>query len=293
MDAVNRAAVFKFISKPWIDSELLLAVEAAVQHALRKKTNAKLIHEIGEQNQKLEVLSQNLESEVVSRTQSIEDSRSQAEIKERSVKELVAFVKNLSQVSTAAELYETINQEIWRYHGVLTLYFLFLHGAEKGKIYWTQSRTLHEKTVSPRASHFKDLNIRFNHQDDRQWWVESLKKEPIQLAAIPVRGRESNQNGPLALIFLDHNLKPEMLNQLMDRMTERLQVMTIVLDKILLAEQLIMATEQWQATFSAFSDPIAVVDNQENVIRANRTFYKDKKRQCYEMFDDREEICGG
>ncbi len=290
-EAINRAAVFRFITKPWDEPELLLGVEAAVQHAQRLKMNAQLIHDIGGQNQRMEELSQNLETEVFKRTQNIEESRQQAESKQRSVKELVSFVKNLSRVTSSEELYETLNQELWRYQGVSVLYFMVLEGSERGKVFWTQARTLHEKTFANIPEHFEELSLRFDSEKDLEWWQRQIKKDPMHLAVIPVRGREASK--PLAVIFIDHNLKQEKLSEFLDRITERLQVVSIVLDKILLTEQLLAATQQWQATFSAFHDPIAVVDNQERVIRANKSFFRDKKTQCYEMLDNRTEICDG
>ncbi len=291
-EAINKASVFRFITKPWDEAELVLGIEAAIQHAIRQKVNFQLIQDIGVQNHQLEEFTQNLETEVFKRTQNIEESRLQAESKQRMVKELVSFVKNLSMVASVSDLYEAIHQEMWRFQGVSVLYMLVLEGSEKGKLIWTQSRTLHEKMISEIPSHFSDLSVRTASEKDRIWWQTHIKKDVMQLVAIPIRGREAaTASKPLALIFAEHNLKKEKLGDFLDRITERMQVVSIVLDKILLKEQLVTATHQWEATFSAFNDPIAVVNNQEGVIRANKSFYKEGKTQCYEMLDGRTEIC--
>jgi hypothetical protein len=59
----------------------------------------------------------------------------------------------------------------------------------------------------------------------------------------------------------------------------------------MLRHQLEIAAEQWEATFDGFRDPIAVVDKQEKVIRANKNFFKKGSSRCYEMFDKRTELC--
>src|ERR1700689_410133 len=60
---------------------------------------------------------------------------------------------------------------------------------------------------------------------------------------------------------------------------------------MMLQGQLEEAARQWEATFDGFRDPIAVVDKQEKVIRANKNFFKKGQSRCYQMFDKRSELC--
>lgn len=291
-EAINRASVFRFVTKPWDETELLLGIETAIQHAGRQRTNAHLVQEIGIQNQKLEQLTQNLESEVLARTKGIEESKKMAESKQRSVRELTGFVKNLSRVADIPEMYDVLNQEMRKFFGVSTPYLLLLEGADSGKIFWNQSRALHRKTVSSIPDHFHSLSVRPSSEEDRRWWQKQLKKECRQLLITPIRAREAQISKAAAVLFIEHDLESDQLGIFLERMTERLQPVSIVIDKILLKEQLLAATQQWEATFSGFSDPIAVVDNEERVIRANKKFFGAGAR-CHEMFDNRSDLCVG
>ncbi|MDZ4678106.1 MAG: ATP-binding protein [Oligoflexia bacterium] len=275
-EAVNRASVFRFITKPWDETDLLLGVETAIQHSGRQRTNAHLIHEISAQNRKLEEFTQNLETEVLNRTQGIDESKKMAEGKQRLVRDLTGFVKNLSIVNNVPALYEVIYNELRKFSGVsVPCYMLVLDGNEGGKLYWIQSRTLHERYIKSVPKQFHSLSVRTSSAEDRRWWIEQTKKECHELVAIPVRTREAHASMPAAVLFAEHSLESAQLTEFLDRITERLQPVSIVLDNILLREQLVAATRQWEATFNGFNDPIAVVDQNERVIRANSSFFKE------------------
>ena len=292
-EAINRASVFRFITKPWDETELLLGIETAIQHAGRKRTNSRLAHEIGVQNQKLEQLTQNLESEVIKRTQGIEESRGLAETKQKLVRELTGFVKNLSSVSTIPQLYEVLYFEMTKYQGVSVPHLFVFEEAQRGCLYWMQHENLHEKFIYSIPSHFKSLRLRTDSQQDKQWWQENVKKECRQLVTVPIRAREVPASLPVAIFLVEHDLDNLKLNDFLERITERLQPVSIVLDKMMLHGQLEEAAQQWEATFDGFKDPIAVVDNHERVIRANKNFYRAGHNLCYEMFDNRKELCLG
>jgi signal transduction histidine kinase/FixJ family two-component response regulator len=292
-EAINRASVFRFITKPWDETELVLGIETAIQHSNRRRTNSKLAHEIGVQNQKLEGLTQNLEVEVVKRTERIEESRRMAEFKEKIVRELTTFVKNLSRVSSVPQLYEVIYYEMTKYYGVSVPYLLVFEEGQRGALYWMQHETLHEKQIVEVPSHFESLRLRTSSEEDRKWWQRHIKKELRQLMTIPIRAREAQSALPVALLLIEHDLQSSKLTDFLERMTERLQPVSIVLDKIMLKIQLEGAAQEWEATFNGFRDPIAVVDGQERVVRANKNFHRGGKSRCHEMFDNRPDLCVG
>jgi two-component system NtrC family sensor kinase len=67
-EAINRSEVFRFISKPWNDAQLVLTVKSAFeQHALFDE-NARLFRLTQQQNQELRALNADLEERVAQRT---------------------------------------------------------------------------------------------------------------------------------------------------------------------------------------------------------------------------------
>jgi len=67
-DAINRGAVYKFLTKPWEDELLRANIEEAFQYYEIKIENAKLNQEIREVNEQLQRTNQRLEERVEERT---------------------------------------------------------------------------------------------------------------------------------------------------------------------------------------------------------------------------------
>lgn len=63
-DAINRGAVYKFLTKPWEDELLRANVEEAFQRYEMKIENARLAHELLQANDDLKRINQNLEQHV-------------------------------------------------------------------------------------------------------------------------------------------------------------------------------------------------------------------------------------
>nr|WP_246325415.1 HD domain-containing phosphohydrolase [Dissulfurirhabdus thermomarina] len=73
MDAINKGEVFRFITKPWQESDLVATVrQAALQHFLVTE-NRRLLQVTEEQNQRLQELNARLEEKVLERTRELED----------------------------------------------------------------------------------------------------------------------------------------------------------------------------------------------------------------------------
>ena len=71
IDAINRGAVYRFLTKPWQDEELVATVRQAVSHYQLVTENRRLAALTAQQNEELRDLNQNLEMKVVDRTQKI------------------------------------------------------------------------------------------------------------------------------------------------------------------------------------------------------------------------------
>ncbi|MBI5659279.1 MAG: response regulator [Nitrosomonadales bacterium] len=67
-DAINRGAIYKFLTKPWEDDLLRANVEEAFLHHELKRENARLNRELQEANEKLLLINQELEQRVEEKT---------------------------------------------------------------------------------------------------------------------------------------------------------------------------------------------------------------------------------
>lgn len=70
-DSVNHGAIFKFLTKPWDDEQLLAQVREAFQYHEMRQENARLSAELRDVNDALALLNQNLERRVDDQTRSL------------------------------------------------------------------------------------------------------------------------------------------------------------------------------------------------------------------------------
>jgi two-component system NtrC family sensor kinase len=80
----------------------------------------------------------------------------------------------------------------------------------------------------------------------------------------------------------------------MEFLTERLQAFSIAIEKLLLEEDLTQISSLWESTFDSVSSPVAIIDSNFNLLRANKHFFKElngEKIKCHQAFKNQEKIC--
>lgn len=70
--AINRGKIWRYISKPWDDDDLLLTVQQALAHRLLMRENARLVALTQTQNEELRLLNAGLEQKVAERTEQLQ-----------------------------------------------------------------------------------------------------------------------------------------------------------------------------------------------------------------------------
>lgn len=71
INAINRGEIYRYISKPWNDNEIVLTVRDALERNRLEQENARLLALTRQQNDELKDLNANLEKIVVSRTEEV------------------------------------------------------------------------------------------------------------------------------------------------------------------------------------------------------------------------------
>jgi putative nucleotidyltransferase with HDIG domain len=95
--AINKGKIWRYISKPWDDAELLLCVEQALAHRQLLRENADLAKRIRQQNEELKTLNASLEIKVSERT---------AELRQANVELHHSFLATVQVFSNLIELRE-------------------------------------------------------------------------------------------------------------------------------------------------------------------------------------------
>jgi two-component system, NtrC family, sensor kinase len=92
-EAVNRSEIFRFISKPWDDAQLVLTVTSAFEQVALLEENERLYRLTQEQNQQLKALNQDLEERVQQRTRLISVAKREWEKTFDAIEDPLAIVR--------------------------------------------------------------------------------------------------------------------------------------------------------------------------------------------------------
>ncbi|MCP3098760.1 response regulator [Myxococcus sp. K15C18031901] len=79
-EAINRSEIFRFISKPWNDSHLVLTVKSAFEQYALQAENERLYRVTQEQNAELKLLNADLEERVAQRTRMLSQAKREWEL---------------------------------------------------------------------------------------------------------------------------------------------------------------------------------------------------------------------
>jgi response regulator RpfG family c-di-GMP phosphodiesterase len=74
VEAINRGAIYRYVSKPWEDMDLLMAVQRALEQQHLTTERERLAAVVTRQNQELRELNANLEAKVKARTEEIQQT---------------------------------------------------------------------------------------------------------------------------------------------------------------------------------------------------------------------------
>ena len=311
-EAVNRAHVFRFIAKPWDNDQIVLDVNKAIEHHLLKITESNLLREVSYQNRQLEQLTSGLEQLVAERTLNEETSKIQAEKQVAHVRELVRFIKDLSLLTSADELLGLVRKELKSIHELRAPLLGYIVGDKRPMILFFQGKQAVEREARQMWS--SRSRMRINALEDRVYLANEFGRPFVKVLAIPLKRRSvanvADFESP-ATLFFEHTLPDDKVDAFLSFISERLQPISIALDRILLEYHLKYTSFQWESTFDGLKDPIAIIDIDFQVVRNNRYFF-DKtamersgedssgrsstdiyERACHKIFTGSDNVCRG
>lgn len=100
--AVNQGKIWSYLSKPWNDGELLMAVQQALAHSRLMKENAELVELTQRQNEELRQLNTGLEEKVAARTAELQQTLDMLEMTHGELKK--GFMTTVKVLSSLFEL---------------------------------------------------------------------------------------------------------------------------------------------------------------------------------------------
>ncbi len=104
IDAINRGHIYRYVSKPWEDTDLRLSVQNALAQQALRRERERLLEQIERQNQELRDLNATLEARVRARTEEIQQTADMLDLAYQELKR--SYVETIPIVAHLLEMRE-------------------------------------------------------------------------------------------------------------------------------------------------------------------------------------------
>ncbi len=289
---VNETEVFHVLPGPLSTTEVHKVIEKSIAYFVENEEKRELFQRYRDQNDKLEEMTEGLEQLVVERTLNEEQSKKQAEEKLSHVRSLVKFIKELALSNTIEDWIILLKKSFKGFSTVRSPILCYLSPVGKMNVVFFQGQQVVERKTSQNLEDRSRIVI--NDNQDRQLLANLFSRPFIKLVSIPITSTTNDSRSMPAILYIEHDLDETQVEVFLEFVSDRLQPLKISLDRILLDYQLRFTSYQWESTFDGLSDPIAIVNDQFELIRSNQQFDKNNgNKNCYVHFSNRSEKCVG
>lgn len=292
---INSAQVYRFVRWPLSEREVWAQLEDSLQRHSMFLSSSLLLKESSHQNKQLEALTHSLEEMVEERTQYIEMSHREESEKLSRERYLIRFIKDLASQTSFEEILGILRKELRKFHKLGDPILAYRLGGEKtfflsfqsGNFTQTESLTTFSFPKTPQIPSPELMRYLANH----------FGRPFVKAYVVPIELRLTNHllsdNGE-AILCVENSLSEKEMIPFVEFMNDRMRLLSMALDRVLLENQLSSFSYRWEKTFDGMRDPIAIVDLEFQIVRANRKF-SDRflNHKCYESFAGRAEKCVG
>lgn len=239
--------------------------ERTIQEALEEHAlalqNAKLLQSVREQNERLTRLSAELEDRVEKRERKLEEMRERLDTANARLEALHRALVAVHRARSAPEMERLLNEAL---HGALSLAWIRV-------------------SLGVRVSGATAMR-------EAQARLFSVHSAPL------LRGKES-----LGEIAFARALDKPFARDETSFLQQVAEAAALAIDRLVKLEQSETLKRQWEATFDAIDEPVAMLDDDRSVARANRAFAAAARsapeavigRKCYEALFGRTAPCEG
>jgi two-component system, NtrC family, sensor kinase len=248
--------------------EMSKVVQVALSRQQEKENHARLMQMMRLQNRQIEELNRGLEVDVLDRTVDEADSRKASKKNVTRVREIIGFIKELTQLFDISDLLPLVRRQVKEFHSLETPILFIPRGEQFGDIYYLRG----SQTIRTRVRGEWDVSsrIRVNESNDSLFLANALGRPFAKVIRFPLMtARQQKDPSRTPLLMFEHNLSTKELEPLVNSLSEKLQPVSWALDRLVLEQELKSTSRDWEMTFDELSEPIAILDHDGRVLRAN------------------------
>lgn len=273
VDMLHLADVSNVIDLDMAGDDVEIVIKSSIQDFVSKTQKLSKIKSLKEQNTELEGFQGGLEEIVKERTQHIMTSKREIEEKVSKMRSILRFVKELSEALSIDDVMDVLRKELKKFHRVKLPILAYAKSNIEKKIMYYQGIHVFKKDV---MSYWPgSFRIRVNHSEDQKYLANVFGRPFAKLIRIPlildqpISGSEMSRS---ACLFFEHSLEGDELEDFIDFVGERLQPLSVAVDRMLLEYYLNDAARIWANTFDFINDPVAIWDVNNQRLRSNSSF---------------------
>ena len=272
-DAINKAQTHQIFENSHLSVTDYQHLESLLYQKYKKNKEDESLREISRQNKELELLASDLESEVNERTAHIEASADEESLNLNRVKLLIKFIKDLSLQLTIEDVLQVFRKELKSFHKVGEPILIMKFNQDQSKLISFRSGQIVKRQITE-VHDFSDQVI-VNDPSYQRKLAQYFERPFSQVLVYPLTFdflSSFSMGVAQADVCIEHFLNEVELEDLIEFIDDRIKSMNIAIEKILIEEQLAIFTYRWEQTFDGIADPIAILDEDAHLIRANKKF---------------------
>ncbi|MBI4040303.1 MAG: PAS domain-containing protein [Deltaproteobacteria bacterium] len=258
--AINRAEVFRFVKTAKDLHHLEEALHQAVSHFQLVSKHTTLLHNLRNQNKKLEKVTETLERQIKIRSEKLNHIQTELNKTQQYLQSVNTLLSEMNASVTREDLELRLNHMLKELLPIVSVRLVL--GASKEML-------------------------------------AELKHMHVQKVVVPLIYRKKTV-GHLYFLCRDDVASKQLIHEA-GLLKQIADTVALTIEKIKIFEESVKRKEEWQKTFDAIKDPVALVGPSYQIIRANLSYslvsgMKIQNlvgKKCYEVFQKRSEPCEG
>ena len=296
--ALNEASVFRFLTKPWDEKEVLSTIKKGLEKQNLLIQNKSLVELTQKQQQRLTKLHYELEV----RSEKIQTSKKIIQKKKAHLAIVYNLLARLAESKSLTDIIATLAKDTRKVvsfdtftlvtsdYKILTDKGVSLNFDSQHAAYPLVEKLFTQRKPLIKSSHLKNTPLLFNNSEK----IQSVLLYPL----VTKFGHQEKCTGILNLARLHHD--EPFTNENVENLEEISGPLAVAINKILLHDIIQAGTKQWEQTFDAIEDPLTIIDRNYNIIKANQAAAKAfahkgvkelKWKKCYEILAHNNKPC--
>lgn len=183
---------------------------------------------------------------------------------------LMSFIKTITGARTVFDLLRHLRRELRELKVEGDPVLLLAKSHSPSELYYFRGTQAHTRGIASIPA--QGQRVRMDDPVDRQFLADHLGRPFGKVIAFPL-AQEPGAGWQVRPIVFFENQKDDLdLSEFVDQLGQRMQAMSLVLDRLVLEAELTRSSRLWERTFDSIEEPIAIVGLDGELVRSNRRF---------------------